>query len=262
MFSVILLCTACEFKFKPNDDVAGRGAGFEVLRYDRLESRYLTTGDFSALQQMNTVYPMETRTLLEDMLQLGDVSNPEVNSRFLNLYQDTTLQTVIADAETQYASMRDIDEQLGRAFGRLAKLIPGFQTPKVYAQIGAFGQSIVIGDQYIGISLDKYLGKDYAIYRRYYAPAQYQTMSREYIVPDCLVFYLVSLYPLPGHDKRSQHVKDLHMGKVMWVVNQALGNHFFKGANVSAIASYMKRNPHVGIPELLKSDDYSVFPER
>ena len=36
----------------------------EIERYDRLEYRYLTTGDFSALQQMNTEYPMETRTLI------------------------------------------------------------------------------------------------------------------------------------------------------------------------------------------------------
>lgn len=39
----------------------------KVERYDRLESRYVITGDFSALQQMNTEYPIETRTLVEDV---------------------------------------------------------------------------------------------------------------------------------------------------------------------------------------------------
>ena len=46
-----MLCIACEIKLKPNDNVQSK---IEVVRYDRLQSRYLTTGDFSALQEMNT----------------------------------------------------------------------------------------------------------------------------------------------------------------------------------------------------------------
>ena len=51
-----MLCSACEFKFKPNEEADA--VPLTVQRYDRLQSRYLTTGDFSALQQMNTDYPI------------------------------------------------------------------------------------------------------------------------------------------------------------------------------------------------------------
>ena len=61
---VTLLCAACEFKFRSAEDDE-LAHPVQVERYDRLESRYLTTGDFSALQQMNIDYPSETRTLLE-----------------------------------------------------------------------------------------------------------------------------------------------------------------------------------------------------
>ena len=44
-----MLCSACEFKFKPNEEADA--VPLTVQRYDRLQSRYLTTGDFSALQQ-------------------------------------------------------------------------------------------------------------------------------------------------------------------------------------------------------------------
>ena len=71
-----MLCTGCEWKLKPNGDGDGN-AHVEVQRYDRLESRYLTTGDFSALQQMNIEYPVETRTLIEKVLQIGEVNDPE-----------------------------------------------------------------------------------------------------------------------------------------------------------------------------------------
>ena len=75
LFLALLLCSACQLKLKPYNQEDQKML-VEVQRYDRLESRYLTTGDFSALQQMNTTYPMETRTLIEDVLDLGEVKIP------------------------------------------------------------------------------------------------------------------------------------------------------------------------------------------
>ena len=149
----MLLSSACEFKFKPNEE--GEAVPLSVQRYDRLESRYLTTGDFSALQQMNTDYPIETRTLIEKMLQLGTITDANISNRFLMFYQDSTLQSLIADAEAEFANMEDINEQLKSAFSRLNSWIPELQQPCFYAQIGALDQSIVVGQHSVGISLDK-----------------------------------------------------------------------------------------------------------
>ena len=65
-----MLCIACEIKLKPNDNAQSK---IEVVRYDRLQSRYLTTGDFSALQEINTEYAIETPTLIENVLKIGAV---------------------------------------------------------------------------------------------------------------------------------------------------------------------------------------------
>ncbi|MDD6437199.1 MAG: gliding motility protein GldB [Prevotella sp.] len=238
------------------DDTAN---GVEVKRYDRLQARYLTTGDFSALQQMNTNYPMETRTLVEDVLQLGEVNDPEINTTFLNFYQDTLLQTIIVDVESQYADMDDINQELSKAFDNLEKLLPNTEVPLIYSQIGALDQSIVIGDKAIGICLDKYLGANYPAYKRFYSQQQRSSMQRSYIVPDCLNFYLVSLYPMDNYDSRPQREKDLHMGKIMWTVNTVIGKEFFKSRFIASVKHYMHTHPGVTVKELLESDDYRQF---
>lgn len=232
--TAMVLLSACELKLKPYGE-DGKAAPFAVQRYDRLESRYLTTGDFSALQQMNIDFPMETRTLIEDVLHIGEVNDPEINTKFLKFYQDTTLQSIIADAEAQYANMSDINEQLGKAFGKMHKIFPEVKMPIVYSQIGAFDQSIIIGDNAIGISLDKYLGADYPLYKKYYSPQQRATMSREYIVPDCLCFFLLSEFPMKDHDTRSQYERDMHMGKIMWVVNRLVNRNIFRTRFTAAV---------------------------
>ena len=252
---VSFLFCSCEFKLKAFEDKTERT--IKVSRYDRLESQYLTTGDFSAPQQMNTDYPMETRTLLEDVLRIGEVNDPQINHKFLSFYQDSTLQTIISDAESQYANMDDINTSLTNSFTELTKHIPSLPIPQVYAQIGALDQSIVIGNQTIGISLDKYLGANYPLYNKYYSTSQKKSMTREHIVPDCLSFYLLSLYPLNNFDSRPQIERDLHIGKIMWVCNIALGDKFFNSRYVGIIDRYMNLNKSISIDKLLKDNDYS-----
>ncbi len=255
LVAALTLFAACGLKLKPFDVDDDGGHKLEVCRYDRLESQYLTTGDFSALQQMNMDYPIETRTLLEDVLRIGEVNDPQINHKLLAFFQDSTLQAIVSDAESLYANMDDINAQLTSAFERLKKFLPEMPVPLVYAQISALDQSIVIGDKTIGISLDKYLGKDYPLYKKYYLPSQIETMSREYIVPDCLSFYLLSLYPMHDFESRSQIERDLHIGKVMWVCNAALGQKFFKSRYISAVDRYMNVNKNLTVEDLLRNNN-------
>ena len=151
---VLFTCVGCQFKLS-SDGMNKNSLLLEIDRYDRLEYRYLTTGDFSALQQMNTEYPIETRTLIEDVVKIGEITDPDINTKFLKFYQDTTLQSVIAAVESEFANTEDLDHQFSGAFRRLKQALPNITVPRVYAQISALDQSVVVGNGTIGISLDK-----------------------------------------------------------------------------------------------------------
>ena len=259
LLAVLLGCISCEWQLKSFDE---EDVTVVVDRYDRVQSLYLTTGDFSALQQMNTVYPQQTRTLIEDVLQIGKVDDLQINTKFLRFYQDSTLQTLISESEQQYANMDDINQQLTEAFGYLKDQLPNIEVPNVYAQIGSLDQSIIVGNGAIGICLDKYLGEDYPLYHREdygYSAEQRQMMTRRYIVPDCVGFFLLSLYPMPMDRPLSQQERDTHIGKIQWVVNQAMGEQVFSSVYVNKVADYMKVNKNVSIDQLLRNNDYADF---
>jgi len=239
----------CEWQLKADDTEVE----VVVSRYDRIQSLYLTTSDFSALQQMNTVYPMQTRTLIEDIIRIGKVNDPQINSKFLRFYQDSALQVLIDEAEQQYADMEDINEELTSAFRYLKEAIPRLVIPQVYAQIGSLDQSVVVGNGMIGICLDKYLGTDFPLYQKPeygYTAEQLQMMRRQYIVPDCVGFYLLSLYPMPGGDL-SQARRDEHIGKIQWVVNQAMGREVFATAYTRQAAQFMRHHRQLTVDDLL-----------
>lgn len=259
LLAVLLGCISCEWQLKSFDE---EDVTVVVDRYDRVQSLYLTTGDFSALQQMNTVYPQQTRTLIEDVLQIGKVDDLQINTKFLRFYQDSTLQTLISESEQQYANMDDINQQLTEAFAYLKDQLPNIDVPNVYAQIGSLDQSVIVGNGAIGICLDKYLGEDYPLYHREdygYSAEQRQMMTRRYIVPDCVGFFLLSLYPMPMDRPLSQLERDTHIGKIQWVVNQAMGEQVFSSVYVNKVADYMKVNKNVSIDQLLRNNDYADF---
>ena len=253
------LLASCDFKLKPFDEEEVDTLKIAIMRYDRMESLYLTTGDFSALQQMSTEFPNETRTLIEKVLGLGSVDEPDINNKLLRFFQDSTLQTIISDAEVQYANMEDLNKQLTDAFHKLKTWCPNIKVPLAYAQISSLDQSIVVGDESVGICLDKYLGADYPLYKKYYDEEQRKTMTREYIVPDFLGFYLLSIYPLHNFRDATPTELDLHLGKIQWVVNKTMGQRFFKTRFINIVDKYMQSHPGEKIEDLLSNRDVKRF---
>jgi len=246
---LMLLCIGCQWRLKPTEtDATGKRIGLQ--RFDRIEMLYLTTGDYSALQQMNTYFPTETRMLIEDILHLGHVDDPEINTKFLFFFQDSTLLQMLNDVQQQYNNMDDIDEQLSTAFKRLKEEMPDVEIPTVYTQIGSFDQSIVVSGSSLGVSLDKYLGTDYPFYRDHYSESDRALMKRDMIVPDCLVFYLLSLYPLPKDSQQEEH--DIHIGRILYVVNHLMQRQVFKTEYVDKAAAYMHKHPNTSLTELLQ----------
>ena len=248
----VILGASCQFKLDTED--TKEDDALVIERFDLLQSRYFTTGDYAALQQMSTQYPTETRTLIEDLLQLGEVSDPDINNRLLSFYQDTTLQKIMEEVQVQYVDMSDINQSMNSAFQKLHRLVPQASTPRIYTQIGALGQSIIIGDSAIGISLDKYLGADYQPYSQFYDRQARKTMTRANIVPDCILFYLLSLFPLDDFRNRTHDEREEHMGRAMWATNRILGKTYFSSPQVKNAAEFMREHPRTTIRQLLASD--------
>lgn len=252
LLACMLICIGCEWHLKPADEHASEGV--EVERFDRIQALYLTTGDRSALQQLNTRYPEQMRMLIEDVLKIGAVNDPLINAKFLQYYQDSILLTLVTEAEKQYADLSELNKEMTLAFRELQKLLPDIQVPVVYAQIGALTQSVIVGDSTLGISLDKYLGADFPLYSLYYPEGQRKQMTRQMIVPDCMSFFILSKYPLHEADSALE-VRRQHMGKIQWVVNKVTKKRVFVNEHVRAVENYMHNHRQVTVPQLLEKAD-------
>ena len=223
-----------------------------IRRYDLLQVRYLTTGDYSALQKMRTTYIVETRALVESLLKIGVLGESGMNERILEYYEDSTLSTAIEDVNKTFANMDKENEQLRICLNRMQRLLPEVELPDVYTQIGDFEQSIVVCGHRVGISLEKYLGTDYPVYKRFFDEQQRKQMTREYMIPECMSIYLLSQFPF-GDDfqNTSQAKRDFHLQCVWYVVNKLLGEDFFGSSETSKVDAFMQKHKDMSLSELL-----------
>jgi hypothetical protein len=223
-----------------------------IRRYDLLQMRYLTTGDYSALQKMRTTYITETRALVESLLKIGALGESTMNERLLKYYEDPTLSAAIADVDSTFFNMDAENEQLRTCLKRMQRLLPDVELPDVYTQIGDFEQSIVVCGRKVGISLEKYLGPDYPVYRRFYDQEQRKQMSREYMIPECIGIYLLSQFPLDDFSGVSQEARDFHFQCIWYVVNKLLGEEFFGRSETCKADAFMEVHKEMSLSELLE----------
>lgn len=261
LFLLIIICilaVACrmgtgESTLSHNDEKE-----ISVFRYDKLLSEYVRSSSFSALQKMNMEYRQPTKILIEEVLGLGQVNDDTISQKLKTFYSDTTLLRLMADVETQYPDLDQVEKELTKGFHKLKKEVPEIQIPAVYSLVSAFNESIMLSDTLLGISLDKYMGEEYPLYKRFFYDYQCSTMRPDRIVPDCFVFYLMSNYAFPFLEGSCLKDWMMHSGKINYAVQvlldcrssgEAMGyteeqNNWCR-ENEKNVWNYMLKNEHL-----------------
>ena len=226
----LLLCLAsCQWEDAKQSGADRQQPKVSVVRFDQMLNEYVETNSFLSLSRMRTECPQETRILLEDIIGLGEVDDEHIYEKMEVFFSDTVILSLMRDAAVKFKDMHGIEQGFTEGFRRLKEEVPSVVVPCVYSQFSALNESVVVVDSLLGFSIDKYLGADYPLYKRYYYEYQRRSMEPERILPDCFTFYLMSLYPFPKDGGRSLLDVIMHLGKIHYVVSEVLGYKSFAG---------------------------------
>lgn len=204
-------------------DSRANSQNITIHRYDRLQFEFITANSFTALQRMNTDFPRPTKLMIEEVLEIGQVDSDKINERMYEYFQDTTLLKLLIDAEVKFKDLSWLEDKLDNAVNLMRKELPDLEIPYFYAQFSALNESVVVTDTMVGFSVDKYMGTEYPLYKRFYYDHQRRSMKPERIAPDCLTFYLMSEYPAPWLPKITLLDVMIQYGKINWIVAKLLG---------------------------------------
>jgi hypothetical protein len=125
--------------------------------------------------------------LFSYVINTGNVNDSSFSDSLVRFCTDKTNNEVYSSVIQHYPDIELIKKEMEDAFSHYLCYFPGGKIPAVFTCITGFNNSIIVGDSALGVSLDKYLGKDCKYYPRLeiykYIAARMNSWN---IVPDCI----------------------------------------------------------------------------
>lgn len=158
-----------------------------------------------------------------EMLRAGSVYDDSIGTLLSFFVNDSMMQMMMEDLETEFSDFNVVEEQLTDVFKRLKYHLPNSPQPnKIITYNGAFTFGVVSTDSVIGIGLDMYLGAQNRLVREIRFP-QYMKdkMNRDYLTLDVAQSWLMT--NVLGEDEGETFLSSMiYYGKLRYILKALL----------------------------------------
>jgi len=215
---LIAALVSCNKETKRTADISGMDMDFHIQRFDSSFWFLDTTNLQQSMTLLNAQYPEMGKIYVEYVMRMGTLGSDTSAIEYSNFRKYPAVVKVYESTLKKYSDISDIEKELKPALLRLQVFVPQIATPRFYTHISFFNQNIIVGNGFISLSLDNYMGPDYCYYDsvniyNYLRP----NMRREKIASDYLTALLASELPL---DPSSNLLTDiLYHGKILYTVS-------------------------------------------
>lgn len=193
-----------------------------LTRYDRELATYMQTTDTASEHDFLDRHHLFHALYLSEIIALSP-DDPSAKTKLAQRLSQPDMRMLDQSVDSCYAETRDIETGLSQAFTRYKRLLPDDMLPtQLYGHVSGLQQQIVNVDTLLSISLDHYLGADFAPYRAIFNPYQLPRKSREYIVPDVVRVILYTRHPFVGDSPSTLLQELVYEGKIIYCLQQIL----------------------------------------
>ena len=176
-----------------------------------------------ALTELSNAYPDFFNLYTYRVIQVGGIGEedfPHMMSLFLT---DSLIMDVKLKTDSVFPNQKRLEKDLTKAFKYYSYHFPEKELPTIYTYISGFNQSVVTAKNIIGISLDKYLGRNCNYYQKLSNTPQYkiQNMHKEKILSDVALAWGITEFE---HEDRATNLLGnmVEKGKLMYLVDAML----------------------------------------
>jgi gliding motility-associated lipoprotein GldB len=211
---------SCKHNSKP--DVSGISVDVKVERFDK----DLFAGKGKDVKQTDALLAKKYGTFYSDYVHRivgdGNYNGPQILS---TLYKDQAYTDLNTEAEATFRDFTPIEKDLSQTFKYIQFYYPKSKVPKIISFVSGFAVQTPIGDDYLGIGLDMFMGKNSKFYKGIVESVPIYISRRfapEYVVPRVAeTFAREELFPERDED-RTLISKMIHNGKILYFMDQVL----------------------------------------
>ena len=230
VFAIALI--ACK-REKRHADLSNINFDIKIERFDSAFWTLDTTQITQEFKRLTTIYPDITPIYTNNVIRFGHPDSSTTHETYLNFRCDTAVQQLYSDALKTYSDMTNIEKDLTTAFRRIHYFLPQIPIPQVYCHISGLNQSLIVGEKFISLSIDNYLGADYPLYKKI-GIYKYQllNMTHEKVASDYITAWVSSEFTISTNNNLLTDI--IHHGKILYTVSALLPQtpeHIIMGYN-------------------------------
>ncbi|GHU88651.1 gliding motility lipoprotein GldB [Bacteroidia bacterium] len=215
LFILYFLCFSCTGRkvfSEENPELNVRRFDIDLYKYLNKQS----TGESLSVQ-----YKTFLDIYGEQVIGIGKTDSVGFYERLGTFFSDSMLMSLYKDQQSRFENFSFVDKELNPALVMLLKEFPALKQPSVYAHVSGLNQNVVVTDDILSLSLDKYMGADYKFYQGYFYDYQLRNMTPDRIVPDYLLGFMMANFPFKGLSEVLLE-RMLYEGKLRYVLSRLL----------------------------------------
>jgi len=221
---LIFLCVVTFFSCKQGNkpDVGDIKIDIKIQRFDR----DLYAGKNKDITQTDLLLKKKYTTFYDDYVHrmVGDASysDEEILS---TLYKDQAYTDLNQEADSVFKDMGTLEKDLTQTFKYIKYYYPESKVPQFISFVSGFSVQTPIGNDYMGIGLDMFLGSNSKFYRAIVKSVPLYLSRRftpEYVVPRLTETYAREELFHSRDENRSLLTKMVENGKILYFMDQVL----------------------------------------
>lgn len=221
-FSLLLIVCLFSCSDKKEPDLGQIKLEIKIERFDQEMAKFESNNLAIFVPELQKQYGWFYTDYMESMLGVGSTADTAYYTNLKSVLANKDYEALAAEVKSKFPDLKKQEEELTDAFKRIRFYFPKQKLPRVISFLSGFAVQTPIGDDYIGIGLDMFLGADSKFY-----PALVQSIPQyisrrftpENIRPRVLeTFIREDLFPERDAD-RSLLDKMVYNGKILYLMD-------------------------------------------
>lgn len=193
-----------------------------IMRFDKDFYNYLQQPS----KQLEDSLTIKYATLLPAFVSITDNGGDSIyfTSSLREYFSHPVLKKIYQDALLTFADVSPYEAQLTQANQLIGENFQGKQLPALSMHVSGFKENVIVFDNLISISTDKYLGSEYPAYQEFFQGYQRQQMQPDFVVRDYLKAWLMSDLIKTTIDQPTLLSAMVQEGKILYALSVLLPN--------------------------------------
>lgn len=194
-----------------------------IIRFDKDVYNYLQQPDTEKENNLKEKYTELLPAFGQIAMEHNDGTTlfPALRDYFSN----PVLLNIYKDALDKYKDVSSYENELSSVNDIIEDQFTGKKLPLLAMHVSGFRENVIITNNLISISTDRYLGSEYQAYMEFFQPYERQQMQPKYIVRDYLRAWLMSDIIQHGSDSENLLTAMVNEGKVLYALSVLLPNY-------------------------------------